>query len=215
MKIFEGKHYYEILKLPFHATSMDIKQGYLEALDMYEENALVTYALFSDEQRKELLRVIDEAYRTLSDEHMRVAYNEMLINTGQVAPDEFPMNVKSAAVTCSNDLQITQNRDLKQWVAQKSKESKVRLLIEAITTKSLVSGADLKELREAMQIEMSDIFEVTRISKTTLEMIEQNRYADLPAEIYLKSFLRSYAQILQIDADRIVESYLKHKAFSV
>lgn len=215
MKIFEGKHYYEILKIPFHATLTDIEQAYIETLDMYEENALVTYALFTDEQRKELLHIIDEAYQTLADEQARFAYNEMLINTGQVGPEEFPMKIASVVTAYSDDSKRPHRRDLKQWVAQRSKESKVRMLIEAITAKSLVSGSELKELREAMDIEMSEIYEMTRISKATLEMIEQNRYAELPAEIYLKSFLRSYAQILQLDVERLVAGYLKHKAFSM
>jgi cytoskeletal protein RodZ len=42
-----------------------------------------------------------------------------------------------------------------------------------------------------------------------LTMIEENQYDSLPAEVFLKSFLKSYAEILQIDSYRVVEGYLK------
>lgn len=215
MKTFEGKHYYDILKIPYHATANDVKKAYLEALDMYEENALVTYALFSDEQRTELLQAIDAAYHTLADEQKRIAYNEMLVSTGQVAAQEFPIKVESDAAARPNDSAATQSRDVTQWVAHKSNEPKIRQLIETIVAKSMVSGSDLRQLREAMEIKVTEIFELTRISKTTIEMIEQNHYSQLPAEIYLRSFLRTYAKILQIDSERIVEGYLKHMALSI
>jgi cytoskeletal protein RodZ len=93
-------------------------------------------------------------------------------------------------------------------------EEEFKELRDAVSRKDLVSGKDLKQLREALGIDISEIFQQTRISKTTLQKIEQNQYEDLPAEIFLKSFLKSYAEILQIDPKNIVDGYLKHMALS-
>ena len=39
--------------------------------------------------------------------------------------------------------------------------------------------------------------------------IEEDRYDELPAQIYLKQFLRSIAEIFQIDPEPIIHGYLK------
>ena len=208
MKTFEGKNYYEILEIPYNARIADIKQAYEDAIEMYDENSLVTYELFPDEQRNALLQIIDEAFHTLANEDKRAAYNHMLISSGQVDAQQFPPAPPHEA-----DVNPV-HRDLKNWIKQKSKESNIIQLTTELLSKSLVSGEDLRQLREALGISIAEIFEQTRISKITLESIEENRYADLPAKIFLKSFLKSYAKILEIDAQPIVEGYLKHMELS-
>jgi cytoskeletal protein RodZ len=73
-----------------------------------------------------------------------------------------------------------------------------------------VAGRDLKQLREAFGIEISEIYEITKISPTNISLIEQDRFKELPAEIYLKMYLKSYAEILQIDSVHVVDGYLRH-----
>ena len=43
-------------------------------------------------------------------------------------------------------------------------------------------------------------------------MIEANQFEDLPAEIYVKQFLKAYAEVLQIDSGHVVDGYLKFMA---
>jgi cytoskeletal protein RodZ len=68
----------------------------------------------------------------------------------------------------------------------------------------------LKKLRKTVGIELSEIDVVTKISVIVLRSIEENQLENLPADIYLKNFLKSYAEILQIDSQRIVDGYLKN-----
>ncbi len=74
----------------------------------------------------------------------------------------------------------------------------------------MISGSDLKKLRKTVGIELSEIDVVTKISVIVLRSIEENQLENLPADIYLKNFLKSYAEILQIDSQRIVDGYLKN-----
>jgi cytoskeleton protein RodZ len=61
-----------------------------------------------------------------------------------------------------------------------------------------------------MGLTLEEIFLQTRIATNTLEAIEDDRYDDLPPAVYLKSFLKLYAQYLKIDADTVVQAYMKH-----
>ena len=74
----------------------------------------------------------------------------------------------------------------------------------------VISGKYLRELRESLEIELEEVFQATKISPTALEAIEKDDIANLPPTIYLKSFLKSYAEMLQLDAKKIVEEYLRN-----
>ncbi len=53
---------------------------------------------------------------------------------------------------------------------------------------------------------------ITKISAMVLRSIEANRYESLPADVYLNNFLRSYAQILQIDSQRVIDGYYQSRS---
>jgi cytoskeletal protein RodZ len=40
--------------------------------------------------------------------------------------------------------------------------------------------------------------------------MEENRIESLPPKLYLKNFLRHYAEIVQIDSQKVIDGYLKH-----
>ena len=214
MKTFEDQNYYQILKVPFDATSSAIKQAFREALSVYDEDSLVTYSLFSEEQRTRILKAVTEAYDTLIDREKRADYNQRLIETGQVDIDVFSTREKKDLSALADGRDVSKNRSISAWVKKRSEEEDVRRIKEDILSKELVSGHDLKKLRRAFGIELDEIYEITRISGSMLTMIEGNQFDDLPAEIYLKFFLRSYAEIMQLDVLRIVDGYLKHMALA-
>lgn len=213
MKTFENQNYYEILKLPFDADASAIQRAYREALEIYGENSLVTYALFSDEQRGDLLQAIDEAYHTLMDESKRASYNQMLVHAGLADPSIFARKTEKPPAAPAKPAPM-KHRDLQAWVKQKSKEEPIQQLVAETLGKDLVAGDDLKRLREALGIEIGEIYEITRISSSTLRNIEANQVNDLPAEVFLKSFLKSLAQIFQVDPQRVVDGYLKYLALA-
>jgi curved DNA-binding protein CbpA len=210
MKTFDDQNYYEILKLPFDADGSAIQRAYREALEIYGDNSLVTYALFSDEQRADLLQAIDEAFHTLMDESKRATYNQMLVRSGLADASAFARKIEKPPTYAPASPAPIKHRDLSAWVKQRSKEEEIKQLSSEILGKDRVSGDDLKRMREALGIEIAEIYELTRISATTLKAIESNQSDALPAEVFLKSFLRSLAQILQMDSQRVVEGYLKY-----
>jgi curved DNA-binding protein CbpA len=218
MNTFDGQHHYEILKIPFNAATAEIERAYREALEIYEENSLITYSLFTDHQRSDLLQAIDEAYHTLMDAQRRAAYNQFLIDSGTAEASAFetgatpgPEAELTPAATPAPPPPVPKHRDLRTWVQKRSQEPPIKALVEEISTKELISGDELKNLRLALEIQLEEIFDLTRISTSVLTAIEENRNESLPADVFLKGFLKSYAQILQLDPQRIVSGYLKQK----
>ncbi|MEJ2660866.1 MAG: helix-turn-helix domain-containing protein [Desulfobacteraceae bacterium] len=209
MKTFEGENYYQILNVAGGASAIEIRRAYLNTLEIYKQDSIATYSLFSTEQREVFLQIIEKAFDTLIDEDKRAAYNQMLVDTGQVDPVTFFRQSSEKPAAHSDNQGISKEKSLSQWVQKKSEAPEIKSLVDQIHSKELLSGQDLKHLRETLGIEIQEIYAVTRISSSILNMIEADRFDDLPAEIYLKQFLKSYAEILQIDPRHVVEGYFK------
>ena len=78
MKNFEELNFYEILEISMDASPFKINRAYKNALEVYGKESLLTYALFSDEERVDIIRRIDDAYNTLSNKTKRAAYDASL-----------------------------------------------------------------------------------------------------------------------------------------
>ncbi|MFC1798740.1 helix-turn-helix domain-containing protein [Thermodesulfobacteriota bacterium] len=210
MKSFDGLNYYDILRIPANSSFIAIKRAYRDALAIYEEDSLSTYSLFADEEREGLLKVIEKAFYTLIDENKRAEYNHMLVDTGQIDASVLTKKTQKTPTALFETQKTLSIDDLTAKVKKKSNDANVRLLVDEVLSKDLISGRDLNTLREAFGVEISEIYAVTKISVTILKMIEDDHHESLPVEIYLRFFLRSYAEILQIDPQRIVDGYLKN-----
>lgn len=71
-----------------------------------------------------------------------------------------------------------------------------------------VTGEDLKKRREELGLSLTEVSLVTKISLRVLHAIEAMDRTQLPAEIFLKGLLKSYALHLKLDADAVMKGYL-------
>ena len=210
MKKFESQTYYEILDIPVQATPFEIRQAYKSALAIYNEDSLATYSFFSEHEREEVLKRIEEAFLILTDEDKRAVYDRQLIHDGKIASTDVEKKEKKKAVPLFQTKNVVEKNALFQRIQDRIRETDVKGIAEEILSKDLISGSDLRNLRESVGIGIEEIYEVTRITASTLKAIEQDEYDKLPTDIYLKNFLKSYAEMLQIDSEKIIAGYMKN-----
>src|SRR5258708_10145091 len=73
-------------------------------------------------------------------------------------------------------------------------------------------GATLREARMRAHIDISEIESATKIRAKYLRALENEERDLLPGPTYVKSFLRTYAQALGLDARLLLEEYkLRHE----
>lgn len=72
-------------------------------------------------------------------------------------------------------------------------------------------GARLRAAREGKGISLEVAEEETRIRRKYIEALEEGEVAELPGEVYLKGFLRSYGNYLDLDGAALVEEYKESK----
>jgi cytoskeletal protein RodZ len=68
-------------------------------------------------------------------------------------------------------------------------------------------GALLKRQREAKLMSLAEVSRVTRIPLHTLESIEKDRFDDLPGEVFIRGFLKSYARAVGATPQDVIARY--------
>jgi curved DNA-binding protein CbpA len=74
---------------------------------------------------------------------------------------------------------------------------------------SVLTGDDLRRLREARGVSLRYIANASKIGIRFLEYIEADRFAFLPASVYLRGFLQEYARIVGLDPQRVAMAYMR------
>lgn len=70
-------------------------------------------------------------------------------------------------------------------------------------------GSYLKHQRELRGVPLDEIALSTKISIRFLQALEENRFEDLPGEVFIKGFIRSYGEAIGSNADELLAAYLE------
>lgn len=68
-------------------------------------------------------------------------------------------------------------------------------------------GGILAEARQAKGVTLEQAASATRVRLHVLTALEEDRAAELPAPVYARGYLRTYASYLEIDPERVLEAY--------
>ncbi|MBP9113050.1 MAG: helix-turn-helix domain-containing protein [Polyangiaceae bacterium] len=68
-------------------------------------------------------------------------------------------------------------------------------------------GTQLKQAREKRGLRIAEVARQTRIPVRSLELMEEGRFDDLPGEVFVRGFLRSYAVSVGLVPDEILALY--------
>ena len=212
-KKFKDLNYYELLRIAYNASSFEIRQAYKHILGIYEENSLATYSLFTEDERKLILSKIENAFLTLMDDEKRKAYDNNLVSRGEAPDNILTDREKKKAIPIFHPSKARANNSSSARIKKKIQEKKAGDLENTMLKREQISGKDLRNLRESLGIELEEIFQATKISPTALAAIEKDDVGNLPPKVYLISFLKSYAEALQLDPKQVVDGYIKNISY--
>src|SRR5277367_2101534 len=66
-------------------------------------------------------------------------------------------------------------------------------------------GEQLRKAREAQDLELHDIVDMTKIQSDHLRALEEGNYSVFSAPVYIRGFVRTYATLLKLDTTQILE----------
>ena len=189
MKWIKQQTYYEILEVSPTATIKEIQLAYDHAKETFHPDSLAVYSLFSEEEIQEIQGAIEEAYRVLMDEALRKRYDQSHFQTPEGPEWKKPSEIQGSP-----------------W------EKKTALSFTELSTDDgdgIYRGQTLRQAREKMGVDLKTISVETKINMKILEWIEEEALDKLPALVYLKGFLRGYAQSLGLDPQKVIEGYMQ------
>jgi hypothetical protein len=67
--------------------------------------------------------------------------------------------------------------------------------------------ADLRAAREARTMSIVDVARVTRIPEKSLQQLEEGRFEELPADVFVRGFLRAFARTVGLDVAAVLARY--------
>lgn len=209
-KKFSEMNYYEMLDIRPDANAAQIRAAYNYALQMYQADSLVSYSFFSQEERREILALLDKAYATLINEHEREKYNQELARNGILDVMEKSAQVKKEPV---NIFDISKQKDF--FAARRTDAADLKMKIEKnerirdILGRSVLTGADLKDIRTQLGVPLEKIHQETKIRLDYLRNIEDDKTEKLPAAVFLKGFIKAYLRSLCLEpADELAARYM-------
>lgn len=77
---------------------------------------------------------------------------------------------------------------------------------------SLTLGEKMKRARNEKRITLSEISKNTKIQMEYLESLESGDYKALPADVYVRGFIKSFAEYVGINDEYLIKSFNKEKS---
>lgn len=68
-------------------------------------------------------------------------------------------------------------------------------------------GRQLRKAREARGMAVADVAATLRLSVATVDNLEQDRYDRLPPDTFVRGYLRTYARLLELDPQPLVDAF--------
>jgi cytoskeletal protein RodZ len=75
-------------------------------------------------------------------------------------------------------------------------------------------GKYLREVREKLNLDIKTVSMLTQIKPVYLEHLEANEYDKLPADVYIRGFIKNLSQLYRVDEQALVEQFEKEHGFT-
>lgn len=218
----DKKNYYEVLEIATNASPQEIEGAYVRARNAYSGDSVALYSLMTKDECDAVLGQIEEAYSVIGFPEKRREYDRLRgfnqsgfaqnysspAPSGNSATFESRANDKIQYEDFGSNLieaKVSKITAQKKFGLEYTEDSEFDKTIAETTE---FNGALLKKIREYKNVTIERMAEMTRISKTHINAIENEDLAKLPADVYVRGYVYQYAKVLKLNPDTVAASYL-------
>jgi flagellar biosynthesis protein FlhG len=191
LRLEEEQTYYEILETEPGVSDEEVRRAYRAIKDIYASGSLVISGLYEEHELTELHARVNAAHDTLFAPDRRRLYDLALPEA------DLARAVRAAA-----------SGGRRPPAPLSVAEERIETSEIALDPEAEITGEYLRKVRQTRGIELSDISQRSKISERYLRAIEEERFSDMPAAVYVRGYVLEYARALRMDAHRVTESYL-------
>lgn len=187
MKPLTDLDHYEVLDILRGSSPEGVARAYQLSMATYADDSMAGYSVFEPGDAAAMRERIETAYRVLADADARRAYDVALAAVKRGEP-ELAAPPPSDPDTALAEIEPVEAFD------EDSDE---------------YDGPRLRRSRLRRGLEIDDVAGVTKVNPTYLRFLEEERFPDLPARVYVRGFLMAYASAVGLEPRAVAVSYLE------
>lgn len=200
MLVSQKYSYYEILEIPQSAVAHEVTAAYKRAKETYSGLDPAIYTIFTEQEARELSKMIEEAYAVLGHRQLRIRYDKKV--SSRSYNDENELSYSSLLKENSEDLSTAEVSQAPKFKIDTDFEKKIK-------DRQDWDGDALKEVREYKQLSLKDLHLITKVNPYYINNIEKMNPAELPAEVFVRGYVHQVSKALGLNEKIVAETYMK------
>lgn len=231
-------NYYEVIEVAEDAPQTEVHRAYQLAKATYSQDNPALYSMFSPEEARELLRLIEEAYSVLGNPGLRKQYDQGLRRLQTSTTPQQPSGANQTSTEAKaqrkqnpvgsvpspntqrhfgssevSDDVVTIKKNTADVESGKGRTPISTYQIDPkleveIGSQVECDGAFLQKVRLYKNVPLERLSENTRIGKTYLLALEANDYKSLPAAVFTRGFVIQVSKVFGLDENKVATSYM-------
>lgn len=190
--------YYELLNVTTDCDNNKIKLAYENAILTYSPQNVDSQNTFSPDESKLILKMIEEAYAVLSNNHLKKIYDHL--NESGIASDD-QLSLEALTHIYTLELESRKKLEKPQYSVNEEFEAKFKGLTEW-------PGSALKECREYKNMSLEYLNYRTKINSWYIQAVEEMNLANLPANVFIRGYVIQLAKELGLNEKVVADSYM-------
>lgn len=195
-------NFYEILELNTNSAQHEITTAYERAKNTYSGDNPAIYTIFSDQEARELLSMIEEAYSILGNKTLRNIYDQRLLGQSKINPEDLTYDsilnasrlIFQESKVDTKKVAFVRNEDFEKEIAECSEWN----------------GDMIKKVREYKNITLERLSEIIKVNSYYIKAIEAMTPNNLPAPVFVRGYVLQMAKELGVNAKTVADSYMKN-----
>ncbi len=195
-------NYYDILEINPHCPQHEVTTAFERLKSTYSGENPAIYSVFSQDEARQYMHMVEEAYSVLGNKTLRALYDEKI---GQGLNKR--ENVSYEALQAESKIVFN---ELPKKVSNKPAVYNVDEALEKeIKEQTEWEGTFLKKIRDYKQITLQRMSETTKVSSFYIAAIEGMQTQSLPAVVYVRGYVGQIAKTLGLNEKSVCDSYMK------
>jgi curved DNA-binding protein CbpA len=204
MDVNSKYNYYEILEVSPQSHQTEVSQAYEKMKMTYGGDNPAIYTIFSEEEARAMLNLVEEAFSVLGNKALRSSYDEKLNLSSKDLSRPESTTVSTPKASYKNQDNAKRGPLYKpEYTVDESVESEIKSC-------SNWTGEQIRKVREYKGWTIETLAETTKISGYYINGIEKLEPSALPAPVFVRGYVSQICRVLQLDEKRVCDSFMKN-----